>query len=213
MPPTVDNGYLSDPRDLESWREFIRHIAVALPAADPNIVFLSISPTDLANNATMDSFVSGNIIQNVHHWSTGIRMATNGWDPVTGGVVDYRTKVFNTTGLRACDCMILPEVSDGNLATPAVVIGATCADLIVEDFTTAPVKKKTTRNQFTPETYRQTAAKYNHQKNRKRVDVTLDLLNKMYPVPVSPPPGLFEIPANIRAMGLAAVQGRRFIGN
>jgi choline dehydrogenase len=170
--PLVDHNYLDDERDVVSWREFIRDAVAKIQGQDPGVTFVSLSPGDLANNATLDAYVASNLLH-AHHWSTGARMSTNGWDPVTGGVVDYRTRVFNVTGLRVCDCMIMPEVSDGNLATPAVVIGHTCAELIIEDFATPAKKRKATKghgarnnNMYTPETYRQTAEKYAHQRAR-----------------------------------------------
>lgn len=212
--PIVDNGYLTDARDLASWRAFLRRLAM-LNQTDPSLVLL-IDPSVLANDAALNFYIETNIIQNVHHWSSGVRMATNGWDPVTGGVVDYRTRVFNTTGLRVCDCMILPEVADGNLATPAVAIGATCADMILEDF--APTTKKRTTsskhgkrtNMFTPETYLATAQKYADKTHvnttkKKRELLTTDDWNKYFNAPViDAKSGPFYIPDSILAQGLAA---------
>jgi choline dehydrogenase len=171
--PLVDNGYLSDVRDIVSWREFIRDAVSRIIIEDPTVTLAGIGypttvpvpPLDLANNATLDALIRANAIQNVHHWSSSTRMSTHGGSNITGGVVDPRTRVFGVTGLRVCDTSIFPEVADANLGTPATVVGDVCADLIAQDFGLLPLTKKRSgyarhAHTFDSVSYEHVASKY-----------------------------------------------------
>lgn len=83
---------------------------------------------DLENPESVAEFVRANYVT-AHHWVGAARIGTS----ISNGVVDWRLRVFGTTGLRVCDTMVLPEVPTGNTATPAVAIGDICGTLIRED--------------------------------------------------------------------------------
>jgi choline dehydrogenase-like flavoprotein len=62
-------------------------------------------------------------------------------DPMA--VVDPELRVYGVTGLRVADCAIMPEVTSGNTAAPAMMIGEKAADLIKRTYGLAEYREKT----------------------------------------------------------------------
>jgi choline dehydrogenase len=62
-------------------------------------------------------------------------------DPMA--VVDPELRVYGVTGLRVADCSIMPKVTSGNTAAPAMMIGEKAADLIKKTYGLAEYRGKT----------------------------------------------------------------------
>lgn len=48
-------------------------------------------------------------------------------------VVDSKLRVFGIKNLRIADCSIMPFITSGNTAAPAMLIGEKCARMILDD--------------------------------------------------------------------------------
>ena len=48
-------------------------------------------------------------------------------------VVDSKLRVFGVKNLRIGDCSIMPFITSGNTAAPAMIIGEKCARMILEE--------------------------------------------------------------------------------
>lgn len=90
--------------------------------------FQPIPLAQLQNETFLNLFIRSNMVSH-HHWSAWASVGTN----VNNGVVNYRTRVFGTRGLRVCDCGIFHTSPSGNTATPAVALGDICGTLLLQD--------------------------------------------------------------------------------
>lgn len=48
-------------------------------------------------------------------------------------VVDSKLRVFGVKNLRIADCSVMPFITSGNTAAPAMMIGEKCGRMILED--------------------------------------------------------------------------------
>jgi choline dehydrogenase len=127
--PLIDPKYFTDSYDVTSARAFVRDFVAKMEAADPNCVFVSLNPSELADDATLDAFLQTDVHQAIH-WFGMARMATS----AATGVIDPRTRVFGTSGLRVCSASMMPKPVPGNPATAFVAMGEICGELINQDF-------------------------------------------------------------------------------
>ena len=49
-------------------------------------------------------------------------------------VVDPELRVKNTKNLRVCDASIMPDIPNGNLYAPSIMVGEKCAQIIIENY-------------------------------------------------------------------------------
>lgn len=48
-------------------------------------------------------------------------------------VVDQKLRVIGVKNLRVADCSIMPLITSGNTAAPAMMIGEKCAQMILQE--------------------------------------------------------------------------------
>ncbi|MEF3303159.1 GMC family oxidoreductase [Paenibacillus sp. GYB003] len=122
----ADEGFLSDPRDLEAikniYRIYIKSIAEHFRSIDPAYRLLSPSPEIIDSDSELEAFIKENFGHN-HHQQGSLRMAPLG----RGGVVDRRGHVHGVKDLVVADDSIIPFTVDGNTSAPAYLIGLTIA--------------------------------------------------------------------------------------
>lgn len=122
----ADEGFLSDPADLEAvktiFKVYIRDIATALRRIDPAYRLISPSSAVLDDDGQLEKFIKQNFDHN-HHQQGSLRMA-----PLSArGVVDRRGHVHGVRDLVVADASIIPFTVDGNTSAAAYLIGLTIA--------------------------------------------------------------------------------------
>lgn len=130
--PLMDNGYLNNPADEQAlfslMRSGILRLSEQFAKHKPSWTLISPSVKTIKNDALLNDFIRANLAQAFHYACT-CRMGTN----IKKSVVDSRGRVHGVKGLRVADVSILPQICDGNTCTPAVLIGWTIAEFILED--------------------------------------------------------------------------------
>lgn len=121
-----DEGFLSDPDDLDSVKQiykiYIKRIAAQLRAIDPSYRLVSPSLDVINDDSRLEAFIKQDFDHN-HHQQGSLRMA-----PLSrGGVVDRRGNVHGVRGLVVADASIVPYTVDGNTSAAAFLIGYTIA--------------------------------------------------------------------------------------
>lgn len=125
--PIIDNGYLSDPADLEMLLKQVKmcqQIAKTAPMTDFLRKQLSPSPSafdDAALRAEIKLRATS-----VYHPVGTCKM---GMDETA--VVDPSLKVRGIEGLRVADASIMPSITGGNTNAPSIMIGEKAAQLIL----------------------------------------------------------------------------------
>jgi len=126
--PVIQPNYLSDPRDLAALRggaKVLREI-FAQPAFDP-VRGAEMSPgPDVTSDDEIDAWIR-RTADTMFHPVGSCRM---GRDSDSYAVVDPQLRVRGVTGLRVADASIMPRITSGNTAAPAMLIGHRCADFM-----------------------------------------------------------------------------------
>ncbi|AZS15297.1 GMC family oxidoreductase [Paenibacillus lutimineralis] len=144
----ADEGFLSDPDDMEAvkriYRTYIKNIALELSRIDPSYQLLSPTFDIIDDDDRLEEFIKENFDHN-HHQQGFLRMA-----PLSkGGVVDRRGNVHGVKDLIVADASIVPFTVDGNTSSAAYLIGYTIAKQLC--IKTNPQKKQRTRTEFAQE--------------------------------------------------------------
>jgi choline dehydrogenase-like flavoprotein len=128
--PLVSPHLLQDPADARAMiagqRFFLRAFQTG-PLAERVKRIAIPDPNDLSDEAILKHcrrFVKTN-----YHPSGTCRMGPSG-DPLA--VLDSRLRVRGVQGLRVCDLSAMPDINAGNTAAPAMMLGARCAQLVLE---------------------------------------------------------------------------------
>jgi len=127
--PTILFNYLSHPSDLPEWRrairltrELFRQPAMQRYAAE------EIQPgADVDTDEEIDAFVREHC-ESAYHPCGTCRMGAAD-DPMA--VVDPECRVIGIEGLRVADSSIMPQVTNGNLNAPTIMIGEKASDHIL----------------------------------------------------------------------------------
>ncbi len=127
--PQILFNYLTHPDDLPEWRravrltrELFRQPAMQQYAAE------EIQPgSDVQSDAAIDDFVRAHC-ESAYHPCGTCRMGAAD-DPLA--VVDPECRVIGIDGLRVADSSIMPQVTNGNLNAPTIMIGEKASDLIL----------------------------------------------------------------------------------
>ncbi|MCA3560231.1 MAG: choline dehydrogenase [Aestuariivirga sp.] len=136
QPPQILFNYLTHPDDLPEWRRAVRltrelfqQPAMRRFAAD------EIQPGPKVNtDAEIDAFIREHCESAYHPCGTCKMGAVD--DPAA--VVDPECRVIGIEGLRVADSSIMPQVTNGNLNGPAIMIGEKASDHILGKQPLAP---------------------------------------------------------------------------
>lgn len=127
--PRILFNYLSHPDDWAEWRACVRltREIMAQPAMQ-KYAGAEIQPgKDVETDEQIDSFIRQHC-ESAYHPCGTCRMGSSG-DPMA--VVDHECKVIGIEGLRVADSSIMPQVTNGNLNAPTLMIGEKASDHIL----------------------------------------------------------------------------------
>lgn len=128
-PPLIRFNYMSHPDDWAEFRASIRigREVIAQPAFD-RFRGEEISPgTSVASDDAIDAFVRDHAGSAYHPCGT-CRMGS-ARDPMA--VVDPECRVIGVDNLRVADSSIFPQVTNGNLNAPSMMVGEKAADHVL----------------------------------------------------------------------------------
>lgn len=130
--PLMDQGYLSDPADLETFKNtykvYIKGIAEQLAAIDDSYQLVSPTMDIINDDAKLEAYIKTNVNHGFHPQSMN-RMGTS----PENSVVDAKGHVYGVNHLVVADDTIIPFTVDGNTSAPAFFIGQTIAEQILLD--------------------------------------------------------------------------------
>lgn len=128
-PPEIRFNYMSAPEDWRDFRAALRltREIFAQPAFAP-YCHSEIAPgADCRSDAALDDFVRDNV-ESAYHPCGTCRMG-DADDPLA--VVDPQCRVIGVDGLRVADSSIFPQITNGNLNAPSIMVGEKAADHIL----------------------------------------------------------------------------------
>jgi choline dehydrogenase len=116
----------------EDWRDFRSAIRftreVFAQPAFAEFRGAELAPGDAAqSDEALDDFVRENVESAYHPCGTCRMGAAND----VNAVVDPECRVIGTQGLRVVDSSIFPEITNGNLNAPSLMVGEKAADMIL----------------------------------------------------------------------------------
>lgn len=135
--PRIRFNYMSDPQDWEEFRTCIRltREIMAQPAMTP-FVKAEIQPgAAVQSDAELDAFLRAHVESAYHPCGTA-RMGRAD-DPMA--VVDPECRVIGVNGLRVADSSVFPQVTNGNLNAPSIMVGEKAADHLLGRTPLAPL--------------------------------------------------------------------------
>jgi choline dehydrogenase len=127
--PRITFNYMSHPDDWTEMRAAVRltREILAQPAFEP-YRGREIQPgADATSDEAIDAFVRAKA-ESAYHPSGTCRMGRAD-DPMA--VVDAETRVIGIGGLRVVDASIMPQVTNGNLNAPTIMLAEKAADMIL----------------------------------------------------------------------------------
>ncbi|PWR03662.1 choline dehydrogenase [Meridianimarinicoccus roseus] len=127
--PRIVFNYMSHPQDWEDFRTCIR-LTREIFGQDAFKPFVKheIQPgADVQSDAALDDFIRDHA-ESAYHPCGTCRMGRAD-DP--GAVVDPQLRVIGVDGLRLADSSIFPQITNGNLNGPSIMIGEKAADHIL----------------------------------------------------------------------------------
>jgi choline dehydrogenase len=128
-PPRIKFNYMSHEKDWTDFRKAIRltREIFAQPALS-SFCGDEIAPGKTAqSDEVLDDFVRDNV-ESAYHPCGTCRMGAV--DDVNS-VVDSECRVIGTHGLRVADSSIFPEITNGNINAPSLLVGEKAADMIL----------------------------------------------------------------------------------
>ncbi|MCO5060012.1 MAG: choline dehydrogenase [Rhizobiaceae bacterium] len=127
--PVIHFNYMSHPDDWSDFRHCIRltREIFSQPAFDP-FRGREISPgTDVQSDDELDAFIAEHA-ESAYHPCGTCRIGRAD-DPMA--VVDPECRVIGVDGLRVADSSIFPQVTNGNLNAPSIMVGEKAADMLL----------------------------------------------------------------------------------
>ncbi len=127
--PKILFNYLSHPDDMAEMRACVRltRELFSQPAFAP-YVSREIAPgVDVVSDEAIDEFVRQKV-ESAYHPSCSCKMGA-GEDRMA--VVDAETRVYGVDGLRVVDSSIMPQITNGNLNAPTIMIAEKASDHIL----------------------------------------------------------------------------------
>ena len=128
-PPKILFNYMSQPEDWRDFRTAIR-LTREIFGTEPMAGFVDheIQPGEVADSdAALDAAIRENV-ESAYHPCGTCRMGRRD-DP--GAVVDPQAKVIGVEGLRLADSSVFPQITNGNLNAPSIMVGEKAADHIL----------------------------------------------------------------------------------
>ena len=127
--PRIQFNYLSHPDDWEDFRSCIRltREIFGQDAFKPYLKAETQPGLTLQTDAELDDFIRAHAESAFHPCGTA-RMGRSD-DPMA--VVDPECRVIGVDGLRVVDSSIFPQVTNGNLNAPSIMVGEKAADHIL----------------------------------------------------------------------------------
>jgi choline dehydrogenase len=127
--PRILFNYMADPGDWQDFRAVIRLTReVFAQAAMAPYVKAEIQPgAEAVSDAALDDFIRDHV-ESAYHPCGTVRMGRRD-DPMA--VVDPECRVIGIQGLRVADSSIFPQVPNGNLNAPSIMVGEKAADHIL----------------------------------------------------------------------------------
>ncbi len=129
VPPKILFNYMQDPEDWVDFRRCIRLTREIFgQEAFRPFVKQEIQPgSAVESDAALDAFISEHVESAYHPCGTA-RMGRRD-DPMA--VVDPECRVIGVEALRVADSSIFPQVTNGNLNAPSIMVGEKAADHIL----------------------------------------------------------------------------------
>ena len=127
--PSILFNYMSHPDDWSEWRSCIRLTREIMrePAME-RYAGPEIQPgKDVQSDAQIDDFIRQHC-ESAYHPCGTCKMGSPD-DPQA--VVDHECRVIGIEGLRVADSSIMPQVTNGNLNAPTLMIGEKASDMIL----------------------------------------------------------------------------------
>ncbi len=134
--PSILFNYMSEPEDWEDFRTCIR-LTREIFSQDAFAPFRGkeIQPgSDVQSDDELDAFIMEHV-ESAYHPSGTCRMGDAN-DPMA--VVDPETKVIGIENLHVADSSIFPQITNGNLNGPSIMVGEKAADHILGQQPIAP---------------------------------------------------------------------------
>ena len=128
-PPKIVFNYMSEQQDWEEFRAAVRltREIMAQAAMEP-FVDDEIKPgAQATGDDAIDAFIREHV-ESAYHPCGTCRM---GSADDAGAVVDPECRVIGVQGLRVVDSSIFPQITNGNLNGPSIMVGEKAADLIL----------------------------------------------------------------------------------
>lgn len=125
--PRIQFNYMSDPQDWQDFRTALR-LTREIFAQDALTPFRGreIAPgPELESDAELDRFI-GEAVESAYHPCGTCRMGTDRM-----AVVDPETRVHGIENLRVADSSIFPQITNGNLNGPSIMVGEKAADHVL----------------------------------------------------------------------------------
>ena len=128
-PPKIQFNYMSHESDWIDFRNCIRltREIFSQPAFEP-FADSEISPgKDVQSNEQLNDFIRDNV-ESAYHPCGTCKMGDKS-DPMS--VVDPETRVIGVNKLRVADSSIFPQITNGNLNAPSIMVGEKASDHIL----------------------------------------------------------------------------------
>ncbi len=135
--PEIRFNYMSTAQDWQDFRTALRLTREIFqqPAFAP-FVRSEIQPgADVQTDAQLDALIRDHA-ESAYHPCGTCRMGAAD-DPLA--VVDPETRVIGVAGLRVADSSIFPQITNGNLNGPSIMVGEKASDYIIEKQMLAPI--------------------------------------------------------------------------
>ncbi len=127
--PVIRFNYMSDPQDWEEFRACIRltREIFAQDAMAPHVKHEIQPGAAVQSDAEIDAFIREHAESAYHPCGT----ARMGRVDDAMAVVDPECRVIGVEGLRVADSSVFPQVTNGNLNAPSIMVGEKAADHIL----------------------------------------------------------------------------------
>ncbi len=127
--PVIRFNYMSDPQDWEDFRACIRltREVFGQPAMASHVKHEIQPGAGVVTDAAIDAFIRDHAESAYHPCGTAKMGRAD--DPMA--VVDPECRVIGVEGLRVADSSVFPQVTNGNLNAPSIMVGEKAADHIL----------------------------------------------------------------------------------